>query len=795
MKLSEAWLREYVNPSVDAQALQNQLSLAGLEVDAAVAVAGRFTDVVVGHVLTQDRHSNADKLNVCQVDVGQAETLQIVCGAKNVAAGINVPVALVGAKLPGDINIKKSTIRGVVSQGMICSEVELGLGEQSEGILILPDDAPLGQDFFQYWQLDDHSIDIDLTPNRADCLSVIGIAREVGVINQCDVHYPIITDVPDTIADRHQGVVTASAACPRYLTRVIKGINSQATTPWQIVERLRRSGLRAIHPVVDVSNYIMLLLGQPTHAFDRAELTGDIQVRMAAQGEKIVLLDGKTIDLQDDTVLIADERGPLAIAGIMGGLDSGVTAKTQDIVLESAFFAPLHIAGKARQYGLHTDSSHRFERGVDPNMTYQAMTLATQMLLQIVGGDAGPIVAVEQQNKLTLPQTVRLSLANMTGLLGVDITAERVKSILQGLAFTLEQAEGDVQIWQVPSFRFDVSLEEDLIEEIARIVGYDKIPAALPALPLSTVAVTEKCVTTDALRQALIQQGLHEAMTYSFVDPKKQHAFTQGVAPLSVMNPISADMQAMRVSLIPGLLDALSYNLKRQQTAVRLFEIGHTFVPGTADAVDEPLYIAAVMCGAVYPAGWHTKATADFFTIKGVAESILAKTGNAAQYCFEPVTDCQWLHPGKAAKVVKGDDTVGFVGALHPTLKQVFDIKQDVFLFEFNYRYINTHQLPVCRSISKFPSIQRDIAIEIDESVSAQQVLDVIAQLAADNLNSFNIFDLYRGENIAKNKKSLGISLVFQADSHTLAEAEVKKVVECIVTDLTKKLGAQIREE
>ncbi|CAM5224672.1 phenylalanine--tRNA ligase beta subunit [Alishewanella longhuensis] len=578
MKFSESWLREWVNPALDTQALSEQLSMAGLEVDGIEKVAGDFHGVVVGEVVACGPHPDADKLQVTQVNVGGPELLDIVCGAKNCRLGLKVVVATVGAVLPGNFEIKKAKLRGQPSHGMLCSFSELGMADDSDGIIELPQDAPIGTDIRQYLTLDDVTIEVDLTPNRADCLGIKGLAREVAVLNKLTVCEPVIAAVAPTIDEQKAIVLEAPAACPRYLGRVIRNVNVKAASPLWLTEKLRRSGVRSIDAIVDVTNYILLELGHPMHAFDLAKIDGAIKVRMATAGEKLVLLDGNEVSLQENTLLIADEHKALAMAGIFGGLASGVTTDTTDIFLESAFFAPLAIAGKARQYGLHTDASHRYERGVDPELQRTAMERATALLLEIVGGDAGPITEAVANEHLPQKAPISLTEQKLARILGHQVAKTEVTDILSRLGLVVTETTDGWQV-TVPGYRFDISIAEDLIEEVARVYGYNNIPNVAPVASLQMRAFKEAALSVPQMRQVLVDRGYQEAITYSFVDPKVQQALFANQDALVLPNPISADMSAMRLNLWPGLLQAVQYNQSRQQNRLRLFEYGLKFIP------------------------------------------------------------------------------------------------------------------------------------------------------------------------------------------------------------------------
>ena len=667
MKFSEQWLREWVQPEITTQELVDQLTLAGLEVDGAEPVAGAFSGIVVGQVVSREQHPDADKLSLCQVTDG-TETFQIVCGAANVREGLKIPFAKIGAVLPSDepggFKIKKAKLRGVESFGMLCAEQELGMAESSDGLMELPDNAPLGVDVREYLNLDDTIIDVDLTPNRADCLSLAGLARETGVLTKSSVAGPQISAVAATIADEPSIEVSAADACPRYLGRIVRNVNVKAETPLWMVEKLRRSGTRTIDPVVDITNYVLLELGQPMHAFDLNQVDGGIRVRMAEQGEKLTLLDGQEVELNADTLVIADHNKPLAMAGVMGGEHSGVNGETKDLLLEAAFFNPIAIAGRARNYGLHTDSSHRFERGVDYELANTAMERATQLVLEICGGDAGPVKEVTTENKLPQAATITLRRSRIEQILSLTMADEEVTDILERLGMTVQMsAEG----WTVeaPSYRFDMSIEADLIEELARIYGYNRLPVRTPAAATPLAKAPESRLPIRDLRRQMIARGFHEAITYSFVEPSLQKALDPERDALALLNPISADMSVMRTTLWTGLVSAASYNLKRQQPRVRMFETGLRFVPEQDGLVQTPT-LAMLICGNRVAQSWTEQETpVDFFDLKGDVEALLARGGEADAYRFEAAQHPA-LHPGQSARILKNGQPIGWMGALHP---------------------------------------------------------------------------------------------------------------------------------
>ncbi len=790
MKLNESWLREWVNPPLKIKEILDQLTMAGLELDSITPVAPPFEQVVVGEVLTIVSHPNAEKLRICQVNVAQDDLLTIICGASNVEVGMRVPVAVVGATLPDNFKIKKAKLRGIESYGMICSAQELGLADTSEGIMPLPADAPVGENVRNYLKLEDVSLEIDLTPNRGDCLSVEGIAREVSVLTNQPLKSVACPPVAEKINNTFPVTVNSPKACPRYVGRVIKSINPNAVTPFWMQERLRRCGLRSISPVVDVTNYVLLELGQPLHAFDLNKLTGGIIVRLANEGEQIALLDGQTVTLDKETLVIADETSPQAMAGVMGGLTSSVTDETQNIFLESAFFSPLQLAGCARRYSLHTDSSHRFERGVDPKLQRRACERATALLLPIVGGEPGPITDVTSDEHLPKQPTIQLRANRISKLLGCSVSVSEVTRILQQLGMKIEQQTGGWKVYP-PSFRFDINLEADLIEEIARVYGYDKIPNEAPQSHLSLQ--TQEKVSIEQAQMVLVQQGYQEAITYSFVDPAIQAQLTPELSLLTLSNPIASDMAAMRTTLWTGLLQAAIYNIKRQQSRVRLFETGLRFIQKD-DKLQQDKVIAGIVTGHRYPTQWGlSDQPIDFFDVKADVEALLALVDTNSRYVFKPAQHSA-LHPGQTAAIYINELEVGMMGALHPSLVQQFELPQSTYLFELLWKPLTQKLLPTFEEISKYPSVSRDLAIVIDQQVSAAEILACIQQSETALLVDQYLFDFYQGKSIEQGKKSVAVGLVFQAASRNLIEEEVDTMVTQIIKNLEQQLHAQLRK-
>jgi phenylalanyl-tRNA synthetase beta chain len=792
MRFSESWLRNWVNPPVDSHHLSDQLSMAGLEVDAVTPAAPDFSGVVVGLVTTAEPHPEATKLHVCTVDVGGPAPLKIVCGAANVAAGQRVPVAVIGAVLPGDLKIKRARLRGIESFGMICSAKELGLAETSEGIMVLPADAPVGRDVRDWLGLDDRCIEVDLTPDRGDCLCIAGLAREVAAINRMDFTPPEVEPVVPLIDEHFPVRLEAPDACPRYVCRIIRGIDPTAESPLWLRERLRRGGIRSISPVVDVTNYVMLELGQPMHGFDLGRLEREIRVRLAMPGERLVLLNGEEVRLRPDTLVIADAGGPVALAGIMGGSSTGVGPDTRDILLESAFFAPAQIAGKARSYGLHTDSSHRFERGVDPDLQVQAIERATRLLLDCVGGEPGPVVNVLTPDHLPRHSTLMLRSDQCARILGLTLPPETIVDILGRLGMALEPVAGG---WRVtpPSARFDLVHEVDLIADVGRIHGYEQIPVSHAVSAALAQGLPEAAFDLDRARLALVDRGYQEVITYSFVNPELQARLEPGVEGLVLSNPISADLSVMRLGLWAGLLHTARYNQARQQERVRIFETGLRFRPGPQGLRQEPA-IGGLVIGPVAPEQWgHPPAPADFFSLKADVEALLALSGDGSGYRFVPDRHPA-LHPGQTARIERDGRTIGLMGMLHPALAAELDLTGDAFLFEVEQAALTTGRLPRFSSVSRFPAIRRDLAIVVDQGVAYAQIAACIRTAASELLRELVLFDVYAGANIDPGHKSLALGLILQAPSQTLTDQMVDEAVARVVARLVSEFGARLRD-
>lgn len=805
MKVSESWLREWVNPDIQTDKLIHLLTMAGLEVDGVEPAAPMFSGVVVGEITAIEAHPDAEKLRVCTVSNGDAQS-QVVCGAANAAAGIKIPFAQVGAVLPGDMQIKQAKLRGVESSGMLCGASELGLEDAVDGLLLLPKDAKVGQDFREYLNLDDPIIEVDLTPNRGDCLSINGVARETGVLTTTDVSAPVIDAVTATIDDTLAVNLSAPEYCPRYAGRIIRDIDLSAETPLWMREKLRRADMRSIDPVVDVTNYVMMELGQPLHAFDLDTLDGDIDVRLANEQEQLILLDQKALKLDPSMLVIADQKQALALAGIMGGSRSGVSSKTRNVFLESAFFVPEQHAGQARKQGMHTDASHRYERGVDSRLQERALERATALLIDIVGGKAGPITLVDK-TKTKLP-TVLLRESQIKRILGFAIPAERVMDILTRLALSPESTDGGWKV-TVPSHRFDIAIEADLLEELARIYGYEQLPVEPPVAKMGFSERSEASLSNASFRRQLIANGYRETITYSFIDPELHSLFNPDTAAVELINPLASDMASMRTSILPGIVSAAKYNLNRQQTRLKLFEMGLGFVPDGAKLDQSPL-LAGLLCGQRSPETWlrgrestgqksQTADVFDFYDIKADVESLLAlggKTGVQSDVRFvvndgsSPVTA---LHPGQSADVYLGEQRVGYVGLLHPQLLKKLDLDQEVWVFELQLNLISAKKVPEFKELSKFPEVRRDLAVIVDGSVSAGDVVSCAQEAATEHLVSLVVFDQYSGAGIEDSKQSIGLGLTWQHSKRTLNEDEVNTLTNDVVASLKQRFNASLR--
>ncbi|MCY3287575.1 phenylalanine--tRNA ligase subunit beta [Acinetobacter pittii] len=791
MKISENWLRTWVNPAIDSETLSDQLTMLGLEVDELAPVAKPFTGVVVGEVLTVEQHPDADRLRVTTVNIGSGEPLQIVCGAPNVRAGMKAPVATIGAVLPGDFKIKKGKLRGVESQGMLCGASEIDLEDKIDGLLELPADAPVGINIREYLKLDDNVIDISITPNRGDCFSIRGIAREIAVINQLQMNEPDIKSVEATIADEKKVVIRTEGA-PRYLGRVIKNVNVKAATPEWMEQALARSGIRTHSILVDVTNYVLMELGQPMHAFDLAKIEGTVHVRQAQPQEKLQLLNDQEVELQEDIMVIADDQKALAIAGIMGGLASSVTDDTTDIFLESAFFAPLAIAGRARRFGLHTDSSQRYERGVDFELPLIAMNRASQLIQELAGGEFGPITVAEKTEILPKREAIELKQAQVDQLLGYQLTADFIADALTRLGCEVTvKAEGE---WNVvpPSHRYDMAIYQDLIEEVARIDGYDNIQISLPSMDVQLAKYQDRFEIAE-LRQTIVTLGYQEAISFSFADAKLEKQLNPQVNPLMLANPISSDLAAMRSTLLSSLIPCVQYNLNRQQSRVRFFELGLRFDYQDAKSIEDLKQIptlALVAVGSQQPESWHVKPQPmDFFDFKGEIEEILAAGRVKVEYVR---SERAWLHPGQSAEILVDGQSIGYIGRLHPSLENELDLST-TWVAELNQTAVLQSYVSNFTELSRFPSIRRDIALLISDNINVRDIQQLIEKTGGELLDSTWLFDVYTGQGVEEGKRSLAFALLWQHPSRTLEDAEIKSGMDNIIQVLENTYQATLR--
>ena len=787
MRVSEQWLRSWVNPSENTDEIVSLVTFAGLEVDSVDSPCKAFDDVVVARIESIEPHPDADKLRVCQVNDG-AQMHQVVCGAANAAAGLVAPLARVGATLEAGFKIKKAKLRGVESHGMLCGADELGLSEVRDGLMELPADAPLGQNLREYLDLNDAIIEIDLTPNRGDCFGLRGIAREVGVLTRTQVNEPEVLAVSPTSEDSLPVELVDAQGCPRYLGRVISGVDLSKPSPAWLVERLRRAGVRAIDPAVDVTNYVMLELGQPMHAFDKAQIEGGIRVRRAQEGESLTLLDGKVIELDADVLVIADHAKPLALAGIMGGEHSGVADSTQDLFLEVAWFNPLTIAGRARRFGLHTDASHRYERGVDSQLQAMAMERATQLLLDIVGGQAGPVTVAESADQLPAARQVELRTDRLQAQLDLELPADQVSDILERLGLA---PEFDGVTWRctAPSWRHDISIEQDLVEEIARVYGYDNLPSKMPAATNGMPRLDESVRDKNRLRSQLVDLGLNEVITYSFVNPELHSRFHSTEQVMDLANPITADMVRMRQSMVPGLTQAASYNLNRQHKGVAIFEVGQCFV-AEGDTLTQNDRVGVLMSGETTQWDWQQSARAcDFYDMKGVVEALLAEAQAPVSFVS---AQRQGMHPGQTAEVYVGDECVGVIGALHPETAEQLDLPLATFVADLSLRGVVQGSVASFKPLSKFPASGRDLALLVKDQ-SWGEIQRCIAKAAGQKLDRVVLFDVYRGQGLPEGHASLAVNLSWRDQDGTIEDAEINAAVDSVLAALDSELGVILR--
>jgi len=790
MKISHRWLGEWVDSGLSAAEIAERFTLAGLEVDSVEPVAPPLDGVVVGEILSVEPHPDADRLRLCRV-AGDGEERTIVCGAPNARQGLKAPLATLGTTLPGGMKIKPAKLRGVGSEGMLCSEPELGLGEDAGGLMELPPDAPVGEPLVAYLGLDDQVLEVDLTPNRADCLSLRGLARDLSAITGQPVREP---DIREVAADGERGIDIAldnPEDCPRYVGRVIEGIDVQAATPLWMVERLRRCGIRSLGPVVDVTNYVLLELGQPMHAFDLERIAGGIHVRRANKGEKITLLDGQQVEPDEDMLLIADDHRPLAIAGVMGGHDSAVGETTRDILLESAWFNPATISGRARCLGLSTESAHRFERGVDPALQRVAIERATQLILDIAGGRPGPVVEALDETHLPGASSVTLRLERLNRVLGADLDAESVQSILERLGMQVSRSDDRFEV-VAPSARRDIEIEADLIEEVARIHGYDRLPTRHPGGEIVVKAPREARTSERTLRQQLAARGFQEVMAWSFVSQAELDALSMGEGAQPLANPLSREMAVLRTSLLPGLLNIAGRNLRRQIPSFRLFETGHCFRNGSG-TFEESWRLGLLMSGNVRSEHFSGKPrVVDYFDLKGEVEHLLEFNAVDGTVGFEHA-ELPWLHPGQAARLTIDSVHAGWLGQLHPALAGELELDQPVFVAEFDGLSISARRLPEHRDSGRFPAVRRDIAIVVSDEHPASSLIEAVRESAGGLLENCVIFDQYRGEGIETGFRSLAIGLILRDVSRTLKDREVDALLEKVLADLESRFAAKLR--
>jgi phenylalanyl-tRNA synthetase beta chain len=790
MRIPLSWLHDFIDVPWSARELGSRLTMSGFELEAVDTAAPAFTGVVVAEIVEAARHPQAEKLQVCKVKAANGELLQIVCGAANARAGLKTALATVGAKLPGDKVITAAKLRGVESFGMLCSARELGLADASEGIVELPADAPVGEDLRAYMQLDDEVLELNVTPNRGDAMSVLGIAREVAALARSEVVVPGegSRGAAETREPSPGTTLSHPAGCPKLVSRVIRGIDNRQQSPIWLRERLRRAGLRSISPVVDVTQYVMLELGQPMHAYDLRKLKGGLDARLATDGEQITLLDGKEIRLATDVLVIADSEGAVGMAGVMGGARTMCDVETTDVLFEAAYFAPPAITGRGRRYGLVTDAGQRFERGVDPGHQERATVRASVLLQMIAGGKAGPVHVVQDEAHLPKRLEVALRRDRIGKLLGARIADNDVKLTLESLGMRVLANESG---WLVtpPSHRFDINIEADLIEELARVVGFEAIPETHASGSQRARPLAEELPVESQALEILATRGYQEAITYAFVDPALQARLFPGVKTPVLANAISAEMSVMRASLWPGLIKAALENQRRQQDRVRIFEHGARFgIDGETDL------LAGIAMGSRWPEQWGAKATpVDFFDVKQDVEALFARTGAPSEFGY--IADCQpCLHPGRSARITRRGKTIGWIGELHPELVQELDFTYAPILFEVEYIPALSANMPRFEEISRFPRVRRDLAVVVDEKVSLRQLHERVTFAASSLLRDIRVFDVFRGPGIETGRKSVALGLIFQDNSRTLADEDADRLLVAIRADLSATLGAGFRE-
>lgn len=789
MKISLSWLSHWIKNIPDD--LDHRLTMAGLEVESINSAAPFFSGVVIGEVIDLQAHPDADKLRIAQVNIGTDAPLQIVCGAPNVALGIKVPTALIGAVLPNDFKIKPAQLRGVDSCGMLCSARELGLSEDHAGLMILDASLIVGANLREVFDLDDKIIEIDLTPNRGDCLSMLGIAREVAAITNQVIKLDPIEKQKVTIDDVIKINIESPKDCARYLGRFIKNLNPDAPTPFWMSERLRRAGIREHGILVDITNYILIEMGQPLHAFAADKIAGDIYVRRAMDQETLILLDGSNVTLDPNILVIADAKKALAIAGVMGGQDSACNDKTTHIFLESAWFNPITLAGKARQFGLQSDAAHRYERGVDFNLGQDALERATQLLIELAGGEAGAICKSEFLDDLPKRNPITLNFARVNKIIGMNLDAKIIAELLKNVG-NISEINQESLVILAPSYRYDLMIEEDIIEEIARLYGYDNIPVNISSAKVQMHLVPENKTPLTRFKEVLIARDYIEVITMSFVKPGWQAVIDPSNAPIILKNPISPELSAMRTTLLPGLLSTIDYNFKRQQKRIRIFESGSSF-KGGLENLEQSAYLSGAICGESKQNQWgETARKVDFFDIKGDVEALLAISGMQDQFSFVASSNAA-LHPGQGADIVnQAGDIIGYVGALHPALTQQLDLDVDIFVFELKIEALSLSLIPKFCEIPKFPSSKRDLALLIPKEISANQVISTI--ISSDNtiLQSVHLFDIYTDDLMKAGERSMAFTLFFQNVTENLKDYEIDAIISKVLMDL-KLINATLR--
>ena len=793
MKISENWLRDWVDTTVDIDTIAERITMLGLEVDAIEPVGGAVPGVVIGEVLACEPHPDADKLKVCQVSTGGEASAQIVCGAPNVAAGVRVPVATVGTVMPSGMTIKAAKLRGVASNGMLCSAGELGAAQDSDGLWLLPADAPVGTSLAEWLGLPDQVLEVDLTPNRGDCLSMRGVAREVALGLDCALASPVIAPIANSLAAAPTVTIQAPAHCAAYSARLVESAEPLAATPLWMRERLRRAGIRAINLAVDIGNYVMLELGQPMHAFDADRLVGALQVRLSQTDEQIVTLDGETVTLDDDTLVIADDEGPVAIAGMIGGQRTAVSECTRRVVFESACFRPSAVAGRGRRYKIHTDSLHRFERGVDPALHEAALQRASGLLESVGGAACGPITTVLGEPVGVDARRIDLSAIRVSRLIGQSIDDATIERVLSGVG--CEFASAGAGQWQVapPSWRYDLAIEADLIEEIARVYGYDRLEAEQQGVSLPPVSSADTATRETDITEALRQRGYNEAITYSFVASDLHDALT-GKAAVGVLdNPISDQMTVMRRTLWAGLVEAWAYNARRQQSRIRLYEHGLSFVPDkTAEnGYRQTAMIAGLAAGSAVPTHWDAPPrTVDFFDVRGDVEALFGARSDQIDFVAEPHPG---LHPGRSARIYLGSQAVGWIGQLAPTFARRYKGLELAYLFEIEADALIKSTATRFAQPSDQPGVRRDLALVVAEEVPVGRLIQVIRGLESPLLRSVDVFDVFRGQGLDQGEKSVALSLLFQSDTSTLDDDAVEGITTAIIDALRNETGAQLR--